>query len=218
MFSEFSQFFLMIVPLVFAVTIHEAAHAYAAFQMGDDTARLAGRLTLNPVRHLDPVGSFLLPLILKLSGSPFVFGYAKPVPVNSVNFRDYRKGMIVVASAGVAANLILAVLSGIMFKALIYFGSVWADSFLEYLIMPLLKMLNYNVIINLVLAVFNLIPVPPLDGSKIFAMLLPPDLRMKYSAIAPYGMFIIIALLMTRIFDKLISVFVLPLYKFLTGI
>jgi len=126
--------------------------------------------------------------------------------------------MIVVASAGVAANLILAVLSGIMFKALIYFGSVWADSFLEYLIMPLLKMLNYNVIINLVLAVFNLIPVPPLDGSKIFAMLLPPDLRMKYSAIAPYGMFIIIALLMTRIFDKLISVFVLPLYKFLTGI
>ena len=208
----------MIVPLVFAVTIHEAAHAYAAFQMGDDTARLAGRLTLNPVRHLDPVGSFLLPLILKLSGSPFVFGYAKPVPVNSVNFRDYRKGMIVVASAGVAANLILAVLSGIMFKALIYFGSVWADSFLEYLIMPLLKMLNYNVIINLVLAVFNLIPVPPLDGSKIFAMLLPPDLRMKYSAIAPYGMFIIIALLMTRIFDKLISVFVLPLYKFLTGI
>ena len=113
MFGNFdlNQIVVMIVPLLFAITIHEVAHGYVAYKMGDHTAKLAGRLTLNPIRHLDPVGSLILPLILKLTGSPVIFGYAKPVPVNFSNFRNYRKSTIYVASAGVLANLALAVIS-----------------------------------------------------------------------------------------------------------
>lgn len=109
----------MIIPLLFAVTIHEVAHGYVAYRMGDNTAMLAGRLTLNPVKHLDFIGSFLLPLILKFTGSPIIFGYAKPVPVNFANLRDYRKGVIYVSSAGVLANFACAFISGMLFQFLL---------------------------------------------------------------------------------------------------
>jgi Zn-dependent protease len=109
------QFMTMIVPMVFAVTIHEAAHGYAALRMGDRTAQQAGRLTLNPIRHVDPFGSLILPLMLSISGAP-AFGYAKPVPVNPLNYRDYRMGTLLVSSAGVVANLVCAILSGIVFQ------------------------------------------------------------------------------------------------------
>jgi Zn-dependent protease len=127
MLANFSltQFILLILPLIVAVTLHEVAHGYAALKMGDHTARLAGRLTLNPIKHLDLFGSFLLPLVLKLSGSPIIFGYAKPVPVNYHNFREYRKGTLWVASAGVLANAILAVMSAALFQMhKLYFGAV----------------------------------------------------------------------------------------------
>ena len=113
---------IMIVPLLFAVTIHEVAHGYIAYRMGDNTAMLAGRLTLNPIKHLDFFGSFLIPLILKLSGSPVIFGYAKPVPVNFANLRDFRKGTIAVSSAGVAANLLCALISGALFQIFFNLG------------------------------------------------------------------------------------------------
>lgn len=217
MLENLSQLVLMIVPLIFAVTIHEVAHGYVAYRLGDPTAKMAGRLTLNPIKHLDPVGSLLLPLILKLSGSPFIFGYAKPVPVNFNNIRNYRTGTIYVASAGVVTNLIFAILSGIAFQTLLRFGNIWPGSLVETILVPIATMLNYSVLINLILAIFNLVPVPPLDGSRIVAMLLPPHLSMQYAQIERYGMLIIIVLLMTGAIGKIISFFVMPLYKFLIG-
>jgi Zn-dependent protease len=213
--DELNKFVLMIVPLVFAVTIHEVAHGYIAYRMGDPTAKMAGRLTLNPIKHLDPIGSFLLPVILSLSDAPFLFGYAKPVPVNPAYFRNYRSGTLFVAAAGVIANLICAVLSGILFKILIAFGHLWHISLLKTILVPLLTMLEYSVIINLVLAVFNLIPVPPLDGSRIVAMFLPIHLRSAYESIERFGMIIIILLLMTKVLGKIIAFFVSPLYNLL---
>jgi Zn-dependent protease len=216
MMSDASQLILMIAPLLFAVTIHEVAHGYTAYLMGDDTAKMMGRLSLNPIKHLDPIGSVLLPLILKLTGGP-IFGYAKPVPVNFNNLRDFRKGVILVSVAGVVANMICAVISGILFQLLIHFGDAVGSSLLETLIIPILYMLKYSVIINLVLAIFNLIPVPPLDGSKLLAMILPPDLSEQFQRIEPYGMIILILLLMTDVLDKIISFFLVPLSNILLG-
>ncbi|MEE8430087.1 MAG: site-2 protease family protein [Candidatus Desulfatibia sp.] len=219
MFNNFdlNQLVVMIVPLLLAVTIHEVAHGYVAHRLGDPTAKLAGRLTLNPVKHLDFFGSFLLPLVLKLSGSPIIFGYAKPVPVNFANFRDLRKSTIYVASAGVIANLALAVVSGVSFQLLFHFKSIWYTSIFRPIIMDLFHMLAYSVVINLVLAIFNLIPVPPLDGGRLFAMLLPVRLRVHFVRIEPFGMIIIIFLLITNSLDKLIPFFLNPLIKILLG-
>lgn len=215
--DNFSQLILMIVPLLFAVTIHEVAHGYVAYRLGDPTAKLAGRLTLNPIKHLDPVGSFLLPLILKLSGSPVIFGYAKPVPVNFTNLRDYRMGTIWVAAAGVITNMICAIVSGILFQSLIHLAEFAGDAAINLFFSPVADMLAYSVIINLVLAVFNMIPVPPLDGSRILAMLMPIHLRMQFQSLERYGMLILILLLMTKSLDKIISFFVTPLGNFLLG-
>ena len=212
-----SRFIVMIVPLIFAVTIHEFAHGFAAYKFGDDTARQAGRLTLNPIRHLDFFGSFLLPLLLRLSGSPVLFGYAKPVPINPLRFHDYRKGMIIVSSAGVFANFTCAVVSGILFQGFILLLKAGFGRTTIPVLEPLLFMLQYSVIINLVLAVFNLIPIPPLDGSKILAMLLPEHLSIQYQRIERYGMLIIFLLLMTKTLGKIINFFLIPMADFLLG-
>lgn len=219
MFSNLNlnQIVVMIVPLLFSVTIHEVAHGYVALRMGDHTARLAGRLTLNPIKHLDFFGSLLLPLILKLTGSPIIFGYAKPVPVNFSNLRNVRKGTIYVSSAGVLANFILALLSGILFQILTRYKFLWQTSFFSPFVTDLYSMLFYSVIINLILAIFNLIPIPPLDGSKILAMCLPTSLRMQYARLERYGMIIIIFLLLTNLLDRLLSFFLTPMFDILLG-
>jgi Zn-dependent protease len=185
--------------------------------MGDDTALLAGRLTLNPVKHLDFVGSLLLPLILNLTGSPVIFGYAKPVPVNFSNFRDYRKSTIYVASAGVLANFALATVSGVLFQAIVHFQWLWNGSIFKPFIMDLYHMLFYSVVINLVLAIFNLIPIPPLDGSKILAMVLPAGLRLHYARMERLGILIIIFLLLTNLAGKFMSFFLTPMVDILIG-
>ena len=215
--TNLNQIAVMIVPLLFSVTIHEVAHGYIALRMGDHTAQKARRLTLNPIKHLDFFGSLLLPLVLKLTGSPIIFGYAKPVPVNFTNLRNVRKSTIYVASAGVLANFILAFLSGILFRILSNYKLLWQISIFNPFIVDLYSMLFYSVAINLVLAIFNLIPIPPLDGSKILAMCLPTSLRIQFARLERFGMIIIIFLLLTNLLDKLLSFFLNPMFNVLLG-
>ena len=211
------QFILMILPLIVAVVLHELAHGYVADRMGDPTARLAGRLTLNPIKHLDVFGSFLLPVALKLSGSPIIFAYAKPVPVNFTNLREVRKGTIWVASAGVLTNLILAVISAVLFQLISTAEASWAQTQLALPAVLFLQLLTYSVIINCVLALFNLIPIPPLDGSRMFIMLLPVALRGPYARLERFGMIIIFVLLITGPLGRLMSSLLGPLLDFLLG-
>jgi Zn-dependent protease len=219
MFHNFplNQLVVMLVPLLFAVTVHEVAHGYTAYRLGDPTARLAGRLTLNPLKHLDIFGSLLLPALLKLTGSPVVFGYARPVPVNFSKLRDFRQGVLFVSAAGCAANLVLVVLSGLLFRLLLKFSALWFNSLFRPVILDLFMMLGYSVLINAVLAIFNLIPIPPLDGSRILAMFLPEPYRQKYLSIGRLGMILIIFLLISNSLNRLIKFFLDPMLLLALG-
>ena len=215
---DFHQLIIMLIPLMFAVTIHEAAHGYIALRMGDATALMMGRVTLNPIRHMDPIGSFILPLLLYVTGMPFLFGYAKPVPVNSRNFRNFKKGTIMVAAAGVTANLITALISGLLFQILNTGAGFFLTSSLGHAVfVDLSNLLAYSVIINLVLMIFNLIPIPPLDGSRIMAVVLPIHLRMAYARIERFGMIILIIILYTGIFGTIYRLLVRPIAGLLLG-
>lgn len=204
----------MIVALLFAVTFHEVAHGYAALRFGDPTAKLAGRLSLNPVRHLDPFGSILLPGLLIVTGSPILFGYAKPVPVNLHNLHNRELGTFVVSIAGVAVNLALAIAAGIVFQGitLLFPQMVQGDA-----MAILAQALFYFTLINVVLAIFNLIPIPPLDGSKVLAVLLPPQAREAYERIGPYGIIILVVFLMSGALGALFTNIIRPVTMFLVG-
>lgn len=203
---------LSVIILIFSVIVHEVMHGYAALMFGDHTAEKAGRLTLNPIPHIDPIGTILLPGILLLlpvltGTSPgFLIGWAKPVPVNPLNFRDLKRGEIYVSLAGVGANFVLA----LTFAVLYHIVSTFSPSLLA------LNVLEFGVQINLVLGVFNLLPIPPLDGSKVLIALLPYEAAKRFEAISfQYGFMLILLLLYFNIIGIIFDFTIPPLMALL---
>ncbi len=184
-------------PVLVAVILHELAHGYSAYLLGDPTAARMGRLTLNPIAHIDLLGTLLLPFLLIMTGAPFLFGYAKPIPVDFTNLRNPRRDMVRVAAAGPIMNLILAGLSALALKFLLSLQLI-TDGLVAR------NLLN-SVLINVVLAVFNLFPLPPLDGGRVATGLLPRQPALALARLEPYGMLIVIFLLMTGILGDMLQ-------------
>ncbi len=186
------------VPLILAITMHEAGHALAAKRLGDMTAADQGRVTLNPIKHIDPFGTILLPAMLYFMKAPFLFGYARPVPVSYQNLRNLPRDIAIVAIAGPLANIILIILSALLFNFTFALPASWQE--------PFAQMISISIVINTILALFNLLPIPPLDGSKILMALGPRSLGEIIFKSERYGMFIIIAiLLMMPLFTQMLG-------------
>jgi Zn-dependent protease len=181
------QLSVWVLPLLFAITVHEAAHGFVAHWLGDDTAWKLGRVSVNPVRHIDPFGTILLPAMLLFAHSPFLFGYAKPVPVNFRALREPRSGMVLVALAGPATNIILAISAAAGFHLIPLVPAEYAQWVADNL--------KNMLLINVVLAVFNMMPIPPLDGGRVAVGILPRPLALPLARLEPVGMLILIAIL-----------------------
>lgn len=189
-------------PVLFAITVHEVAHGWVARRLGDPTAYMLGRLTLNPVKHIDPIGTLLVPGLLLMMGG-FIFGWAKPVPVAWENLRNPKRDMAIVALAGPVANLLMAILWALVMKAGLVFGGQ-----LDLLARPLVYMGAAGIAINVMLMVLNLLPLPPLDGGRVVAGLLPDSLAHAYNRIEPYGFFILLGLLISGALAYIMTPFV----------
>jgi len=182
----------LFVAIMFSIIIHEIAHGYVAKLFGDNTAYISGRLTINPIKHIDPIGTIVLPLILLFSGSSFIFGWAKPVPINPRNFNEYKKGMLWTAFAGPLANITIASFLSMLSK------TIPMPYYIGYF-------LSNVIIVNLLLAFFNLIPIPPLDGSRILDNFLPYKWSVAYMSMERYGFIIIFGLLYLGFIDYFLS-------------
>lgn len=187
------QLLIALPVLIFSIVLHEVAHGWVAQREGDPTAAMLGRLTLNPLPHIDPIGSILVPAVMILMPGGFIFGWAKPVPVNPRNFRNYKRGDILVSLAGVAVNFLLAIAFALLLAAAVWgarlapgLGATWQ---------VVMEMARFGILINFVLMLFNLLPIPPLDGSHVMYHLLPPRLAVRYREMGRYGMLLVLAFL-----------------------
>jgi len=204
---DIQRIVVSILPILIAITFHEVAHGFIANKLGDPTAKVMGRLTLNPIAHIDLIGTIIMPLALfVLTQGQFIFGYAKPVPINPMNFKNPKKDMAISAAAGPVMNLIIAALS-LIISEIIARAAVPSASGDISVMEPLRQMFEMSFEINVILAAINLLPIPPLDGGRILVGILPHEQAVSYSRIEPFGFIIVIILYMTGI----VSYFIIPL-------
>ena len=202
--TDIQTLLIWVIPVLFAITVHETAHGWVASKLGDHTARMMGRLTLNPIKHIDPVGTILVPALLYLSSAGFLFGWAKPVPINFNALRSPKKDMLWVALAGPGVNVLMAI------------GWLIIVAIANTLNIPFLVLMGgAGIFINLLLAIFNLLPIPPLDGGRVISSLLPGKLSYQYDQLEPYGLFILVGLLFLGVFQNIIWPIV---YSLLVGL
>ena len=203
---------IAIVPTLLAIVVHEVAHGWVAYRLGDNTAYMMGRLTLNPLKHIDPIGTILVPLILILTVG-FAFGWAKPVPINWRNLHNPRRDTTLVAAAGPFANLLMAIAWGVITKL----ASLLPES-AAMMALPLFYMGMFGILINIVLMVFNLIPIPPTDGGRIAVNLLPPRLGYQLDRLQPFGLIIILLLLVTGVLWRIIGPVIQLVIRFIQAL
>ena len=202
--TDIQTLLIWVIPVLFAITVHETAHGWVASKLGDHTARMMGRLTLNPIKHIDPVGTILVPALLYLSSAGFLFGWAKPVPINFSALRSPKRDMLWVALAGPGVNLLMAI------------GWLIIVAIANTLNIPFLVLMGgAGIFVNLLLAIFNLLPIPPLDGGRVISSLLPNRLAYQYDQLEPYGLFILVGLLFLGVFQNIIWPIV---YSLLVGL
>jgi Zn-dependent protease len=209
-YLDFADIFISFIVLLFSLTIHEMAHAWTADRLGDPTARLLGRVSLNPIVHADPIGTILFPLISLISGAMLI-GWAKPVPVNLRYLRQPRRDYMIVAAAGPISNLFLAIFAAFLLAIVPISPHTLGESNVS---VPIAELLSGLVQLNVLLAVFNMLPIPPLDGGNVLAGLLPPNLAEVFNKIRPYGFILLYALILSGGFALL----VLPPYRFILSL
>jgi Zn-dependent protease len=210
------QIIISVFPILIAITFHELSHGFAANKLGDPTAKMMGRLTLNPIAHIDLFGTILMPLMLIVfTHGQFVFGYAKPVPINPMNFKNPKKDMAISAAAGPAMNIALAIGSKLVLRFILDpLSVVLPEPVVSTILAPLIMIFQSSVVVNIVLAVFNMIPIPPLDGGRVLTGFLPYKQAASFSRIEPYGFIIVILLIVTGIANY----FVVPLISLFLSI